>query len=69
MIYIKDEKGRLKSLKDIAIDYGVPLQLVQGRYNSRKITSIEELVKEKYAAKSPCKEDKQGLGLPFSMKS
>jgi hypothetical protein len=64
VIYIKDEKGRLLSLKEIAFENNVPLKLVQGRYNSRKLKSIEELTQEKYAAKSPCKMGKQqGLGL------
>jgi hypothetical protein len=48
VIYIKDEKGKLKTLKAIAIENNVPLKLIQGRYNSSKIKTVEGLIKEKH---------------------
>lgn len=48
MIYIKDEKGKLLSLKDVAQKYNVPLELVKGRYNIRGIKNLPELIKPKW---------------------
>lgn len=45
MIYVKDGK-KLKTLKEIAIDYKLPYSLVSARHG-RGIRSIEELTKEK----------------------
>lgn len=47
MVYVKDEKGKLKTLKDIAIDYNVPLNLVQGRWNNG-VRDLEKLIQPKW---------------------
>lgn len=47
MVYVKDEKGRLKTLKEIAEENNVPLKLVQGRYYTG-YRKIEDLIKEKH---------------------
>lgn len=47
MVYVKDEKGRLKTLKEISIEYNVPLNLVKGRYYTG-YRKIEDLIKEKH---------------------
>lgn len=47
MVYVKDEKGRLLSLKDVAIHYNVSLKLVKGRYNTG-YRKINDLIKEKH---------------------
>lgn len=47
MIFIKDDKKKLKTLKDISLEYKIPLQLIQGRYN-QGFKTIEELTRPKY---------------------
>ena len=47
MVYLKDSKGRLLSLNDVANIYKVPLKLIQGRYN-RGIREIKDLTQDKY---------------------
>lgn len=46
MIFIED-KGRMRSLKEIAKKYNVPTRLVRSRYN-RGIREIEKLTEKKY---------------------
>jgi len=50
MIYIKDEKGRMLTLKEISQKYNVPLSLVQGRYNCGN-KDLAELIKPKWERK------------------
>lgn len=47
MVYVYDEKGRIKTLKEVAIENNVPLKLVQGRYHTG-YRKIEDLIKEKH---------------------
>jgi len=47
MIYVKDEQGKMLSLKEIAEKYNVHLSLVQGRYNYG-IKNLPELIKLKW---------------------
>lgn len=47
MIYVKDEKGRLKTLKEIAAEYKVSLALIQGRYNYG-VRDIKKLIQPKW---------------------
>lgn len=47
MVYIKDEKGRLKTIKELAREYELPYTLIQSRY-FRGIRNINELVQPKY---------------------
>lgn len=47
MIYIRNEIGKLQSMKDLAQRYNLPLSLIQGRYN-RGIRDIKELTQPKY---------------------
>lgn len=42
MVYI-DDNGRLKTLKELAEKYDVPLELIRGRWN-RGMREIEELI-------------------------
>ena len=46
MIYIKDG-NKLKTLKEISLEYKIPLKLIQGRH-SKGITTLEELIKPKH---------------------
>ena len=48
MIYLKDDKGKVKTLKELAEQYNLPVKLLQGRYNVKGIRTIEELVKPKH---------------------
>lgn len=48
MVYVKDEAGKLYTLQEIAIQFNVPLGLVQGRWNSGK-KDLSELIKPKWA--------------------
>ena len=47
MVYIQDQKGKLNTLKEIALKYNVPLCLIKGRYD-RGIREIEKLIQPKY---------------------
>ncbi|MBT2728416.1 hypothetical protein J7E63_15915 [Bacillus sp. ISL-75] len=46
MVYIKDGRN-YKTLKEIAVEYKLSLELIQGRA-ARGLKSIEELTKPKY---------------------
>jgi hypothetical protein len=48
MVYVKDAKGKLKTLKEISIDFNVPLALVQGRWNNG-VRDLEKLIQPKYS--------------------
>lgn len=47
MIYIKDERGRYRTLKEIAEKYNVPLDLVKGRAN-HGVRDLEKLIQPKW---------------------
>jgi hypothetical protein len=47
MIYIRDKKGRYKSLKEIAAEYNVPLDLIKGRANYG-VRDLEKLIQPKW---------------------
>lgn len=47
MIYIKD-KGKYKTLKEIALEYNVSLNLIKGRC-TQGIREVEKLIAPKYA--------------------
>ena len=46
MIFIED-KGRMRSLKELAKKYNVPVAIIRGRY-SRGIREVEKLIEGKY---------------------
>jgi hypothetical protein len=47
VVYVKDQKGHLKSLKELSLQYQVPLQLIQGRYQNG-YRKIDDLIQEKW---------------------
>lgn len=47
MIYIKDEKGKLKTIKEVANENKLPYTLIQSRYN-RGLRTLADLVQPKY---------------------
>jgi hypothetical protein len=46
VVYVK-EKGKLKTIKEIALEYKLPISLVYSRYN-RGIRDLETLITPKY---------------------
>lgn len=59
VIYIKDDKGKIRTLSDIANEYNLPIELLRGRLNHGKRT-IEELTKPKhYYQHRNCEEEEE----------
>ena len=48
VVYVKNHKGHLKSLKELSLQHQVPLTLIQGRYN-QGYRKIDDLIQEKWA--------------------
>jgi hypothetical protein len=49
MIYIKDKDGKYKTLKEISLEYNVPLNLIKGRAAQGGIKEIDKLIAPKHA--------------------
>jgi hypothetical protein len=47
MVYIKD-KGKYKTLKELAAEYKTPLELIKGRF-THGIRDVDKLVEPKWA--------------------
>jgi hypothetical protein len=47
MIYIKDKKGKYLTIKEVAAEYNVPLDLIKGRWN-HGVKEFEKLIQPKW---------------------
>lgn len=47
VVYVKDHKGQLKTIQDLALEFQLPISLVYSRYN-KGIRDIAKLTQGKY---------------------
>lgn len=47
LVYVKDERGRLKSLREVSSENNISLALVKGRFH-KGIRDFKKLIEPKY---------------------